>query len=259
MAIFFIIINGTAYGGDLRIYCPEGPPTNYTAEDGSVTGFTTDIVREIQKRVGDDSEIETYPWKRAYGIALSEPNVVLFTASRNADRDSKFHWVTQVTTRRSVFFSKADSPLKIYKMEDAKLVTSIGVLRGGNRAKFLTRNNFANIAPVNQKGQNIRKLLAGRVDLIFMSTLEAASEAKLCGVPFDKIEPRYTVFTNDSYIVMSKNGTPVETAIRWIKAARQLKDDGTFRKISEKWIRHIRKTYAIETEVKDNVLVFWKD
>jgi hypothetical protein len=103
MAIVVLAANRLSYADDIRIICNEEPPTNFRAADGTVTGFTTEIVREIQKRVGNNSDIKIYPWKRAYEIALKEPGIVLFTASRNPDREDRFHWIIQVTTRRSVF------------------------------------------------------------------------------------------------------------------------------------------------------------
>ena len=113
MAIVVLAANGLSYADDIRIFCNEEPPTNFMAADGTVTGFTTEIVREIQKRIGNSSDIKIYPWKRAYNMALKEPGIVLFTASRSPDREDRFHWIIQVTTRRSVFWSKADSPLII--------------------------------------------------------------------------------------------------------------------------------------------------
>ncbi len=248
-----------SYADDIRIFCNEEPPTNFSAADGTVTGFTTEIVREIQKRLGNSSPIKIYPWKRAYKMALEEPGIVLFTASRNPDREDRFHWITQVTTRRSVLWSKADSPLKISSLEDARQVTSIGVLRGGNREKYLRLRGFTNLEPATEEGQNLKKLLAGRIDLIFLSTIEAATLVSFNGISFSEIEPKFTVYSNDSFIMMSKNGTSYETVKMWKNAAQQMKDDGTFKKIGEKWVKHIRDTFGVETEVRDSILFFWKD
>lgn len=259
LAIIGLAVSSRIYADDIRIYCDEAPPTNFRADDGTVTGFTTDIVREIQKRVGNSSEIKIYPWKRAYVTALKEPGIVLFTASRNPDREDKFHWITPVTARRSVLWGKAGSPLKISTLEDARRVKSIGVMRSGNREKYLQLRGFTNLEPVTEEGQNLKKLIAGRVDLIFLSPIEAATLAVINGISFSEIEPRFTVYSNDSYIMMSKNGTSAETVRMWKDAAQQIKDDGTFKKIGEKWVKHIRNTYGAEAEVRDNILFFWKE
>ncbi len=158
-----------------------------------------------------------------------------------------------------MLWAKADSPLKINSMEDARRVKNIGVLRGGNREKYLQIQDFTNLVPVTEEGLNLKKLIAGRIDLHFLSTIEAATLAKLNDISSSEIEPKFTVYSNDSYVMMSKNGTSSETLRRWKNAEQQIKDDGTFKKIGEKWVKYIRDNYGVETEVRDNILFFWKD
>jgi polar amino acid transport system substrate-binding protein len=255
-----IIFSSWAFANNVKILCdPSYIPTEYEDENGKLRGFTVEIVREIQKRIGNQIEIEPIPWARAYDMGLREPNIVLFTASRNADRENKFHWITQITTRRSVFFAKRDSPLKINSIEDAKKVSSIGVKLKENRTKYLEERDFTNLEGVPLQEHNLLKLIKGRIDLIFMSTLEAAALAKKKGVSFIEIEPKFTVYSNDSYIIMSKNGTSPKIVKKWQEAAKAIKDDGTFERIGEKWVIYLRTNYQFETEIKNGVFNFWKD
>ncbi len=60
---------------------------------------------------------------------------------------------------------------------------------------------------------------------------------------------------NDSWIVMSKNGTSAKTVNQWKNAAAKLKEDGTLKKIAEKWVKYIKNTIGAET----NVLYLWED
>jgi len=216
-------------------------------------------VREIQKRIGDKSKIEEYPWARLYNMALREPDIVLFTASRNADRENKFHWISHITNRRSVFFAKKISSLIINSIDSAKKVEKIGVMRAGNREKYLQEHGFNNLYSVTTEKQALGMLLLNRIDLIFMSMIEAATLAKNNGISFDEIEPKFVVYSNDSYIIMSKNNTPIETVKKWKNAAQSIKDDGTFEKIGRKWVNIIQKEYGMETKVENGVFYFWND
>ncbi|WP_439331977.1 transporter substrate-binding domain-containing protein [Pseudoalteromonas caenipelagi] len=65
----------------VEILTSQEPPVNFRSRDGALTGFSVDIVKEMQKRVDDKSDIYMYPWKRAYNMALKKPNVILFTMS----------------------------------------------------------------------------------------------------------------------------------------------------------------------------------
>ncbi len=158
-----------------------------------------------------------------------------------------------------MFWAKAGSSLNINSMEDAKKVRGIGVLRNGNREEYLKIRGFTNLDVVEDEWQNLKKLVAGRLDLVFMSELEAAALTKITGISLDKIEPKYTVYSNESYAVMSKPGTPPETVKRWKRAGQQMKDDGSFKKIGEKWVKRIYHDYGLQTEARDEALYFWKD
>ncbi len=57
---------------------------------------------------------------------------------------------------------------------------------------------------------------------------------------------------------MSKS-TDEETVKKWQNAAQDLKDNGTFKKICDKWIKYMVKTYNLKTEFKNDVFYFWKD
>ncbi len=257
--IVSFLVYGWAHADAVRIFCDNSPPASYESEDGSVVGFSTDVVRELQKRVGNTSEIKIYPWKRALSMATSEPNVLLFTTARNPSRENKFHWIIQVTERRTGFWGRAGTPLKIAGMEDAKKLKAIGIWRGTNREDYLRVRGFTNLDAVEDKVQNLFKLLAGRIDLVFISGLEIATLAKDSGISLDQFELKYTVFSNESYAVMSKPGTPMETVRRWKLAAREMKEDGTFKRIGEKWVNNIKRDYGFQTEARDKALFYWKD
>ncbi len=261
MALIFLnIFAGLSKADNVNIYCDGATrPTEFKDEHGNLTGLSVDVVRELQKRVGNTGKIRSWPWIRAYQTALTKPDTVLFTTSRNADRETRFHWIFHVTTRRTVLFGKRGTSLKINSIEDAKKVRGIGILRGGNREKYLKERGFSNLKDVARHEQNLQKLLKGRIDLIFMSSLEAALLAKKVGVSFSEIEPIYSVHSNDSYIILSKNGTALGTVKKWTEAAREMKADGTFRKIGDKWTAYIRNNYGLETEVRNDVFYFWKE
>ena len=255
--LFLLALNSWAYGQEVSIFCDGGSaPTEYLDDNGELTGFSVDVVRELQKRVGHTGDIELVPWIRAYREALYRPNIVLFTASRNAEREEKFHWITQLTRREPTFFSTADRSLSIASLDDAKTLSGIGVVRGGNRERYLQQLDFNNLDSAATEGQNLKKLLSGRIDLVFMSPVELAANAREEGMSPKDFKAVLPVYSNDSYIIMSKNGTSAETIEKWKSAARAIKEDGTFANIAQKWIRKIASDYDLETEVRDNALFF---
>jgi len=66
-----------------------------------------------------------------------------------------------------VLFAKRGSNYNIKNLEDARKVESIGVLRGTVQHDFLIANNFNNIDPVAHHLHNLKKLMLGRISLMY--------------------------------------------------------------------------------------------
>jgi hypothetical protein len=62
----------------LNLVTEEYPPYNFSAPDGSATGVSTAIVRELMQGLGIDYRITVMPWARAIALARIEPNTCVF-------------------------------------------------------------------------------------------------------------------------------------------------------------------------------------
>ena len=71
-----------------------------------------------------------------------------------------------------------------------------------------------------------------------------------------EFEPVLKTEPSEVYIMMSRQGTAPETVKKWTDAARQIKEDGTFQRIAEKWANIIYDQDGIVCEVKDGALNF---
>ncbi len=259
LSVLLLIIPFPAFCEEVTILTTQdSPPTSFFI-DGKLTGFAVEYTKAVQKAVGHTGNIEAQSGIRILTEASKKPNILLFSVSRNENRENKFHWIAHLTTRRNEFWAKKEFTGSISSIEDAKKVKGIGVARGGNREKLLRDKGFANLDRGTDELMNLKKLLGDRFSLIFISTVEAYSLTSQLNIPVDTIKPVYVVFQNDSWIAMSKNGTSAETVNQWKNAAAKLKEDGTFKKIAEKWVKYLKDTIGVEIMVKNNVLCFWKD
>ncbi len=250
---------GSVSAEALKIMTSEEPPLNFTDEQGELTGFSMDIAREIQRRVGNSDHINIYPWARVYNTALKEPNVVAFTMARTEEREDKFQWITLVSRNAWVLFARKGSGISVSSLDDAKTVKSIGVIRDGVHEQLLRSYGFQNLEPVTGWEQNLRKLMVGRVSLIFYAVAGAVKTCRTIGVDFEKeLETVYAVKTPGAYIVMSQK-TSLSTVEKWQQAAQQMKEDGTFDRIMQKWIGYLYTHDGLETHLKDGGLNLWKE
>lgn len=120
--VIFLFLLLSVTGGlaqELMIISEENPPFNFI-KDGIFTGSSTEVVREIMRRLNLPGEIQVLPWARAYQLALSQPNVVLFSTARTTEREHLFHWVGPIYKVRFGFYARKGSGLYLSCLAVAK-------------------------------------------------------------------------------------------------------------------------------------------
>jgi polar amino acid transport system substrate-binding protein len=226
-----------AFAADLRIITEISYPLNYTedgTETGKLTGQSVDIVREVQKRIGDITPIEVMPWARAYKLLQIEPNVMLFSTTRTEAREKLFQWVGPLGTKERVFLAKKGSQLHVASLDDAKKVGSVGCYRNDSREFFLKEQGFTNIDSTDDPETVLKKMLTGRDDLWLTNMAEYRALAKKEGVDPSELTPVFTVEAAVMYMAFSKT-TPAEVVQKWRKAFEDMKADGTYAAIIARW------------------------
>jgi len=121
----------------LRVVTEDMPPYNYINQQGTLDGISSLIVNELLKKLGTKQKIEVLPWARAFRVAMSEPNVLIFSILRNQKREDKFHWLSPIfPVKMSLFSLSHNRNISIENLEDINRQT-IGVLRNSSYVNFL--------------------------------------------------------------------------------------------------------------------------
>ena len=221
-----------AAAGELKIMTEEYAPFNYE-ENGKVTGFSTEIVEEMMKRMGIKSNIELLPWSRAYNLTMTKDDYALFSMTRTEQREGLFKWVGPLVPNKSVLWGLADKEYDIKNLNDAKKY-KIGAYKDDADEQFLKENGF-NIDSVVNDEQNLKKLLSGRIDLWIGGDPAVLMIAKKAGEA-DKIKRVFTAKEAQMYLAFSKN-TPQEVIEKWQSTLDELKKDGFYDKVSNKYFK----------------------
>ncbi|NQV17760.1 MAG: transporter substrate-binding domain-containing protein [Armatimonadetes bacterium] len=226
--------SGSQKENELQLLTEDYPPLTFE-KDGEVTGFGTEVVREILNRLNIPDNIRILPWEDGYNLCLKNPNVVLFTMKRTELRENLFHWIGPIGGNNTIFYAKKGSGIQIDNMEDAKKVSKIATCSAWFSEQDLKDAGFTNLVSSPVPIENVRQLVEGEVDLSIFTDITIPEIAIQAGYSIDDLEPVFTVSTGYFYVAISKT-TPQSFVELWKHTFRAMYEDGTFEKIYEKWI-----------------------
>jgi polar amino acid transport system substrate-binding protein len=220
--------------GIITMMTEEYPPVTFM-KNGKITGFVTEMVREISARQGIQDNIRLTSWDEAYKVALSNPNVVLFSAEKTDKREKLFQWVGPVGKNSASFYAKKGSGIRMNSLDEARKVAAIATTANWFTEQDLRSRGFTNLVSSPLPTDNVRKLMKGEVELSVFTDITVPQIVKNAGYSMDDLEPVFPLSSTYFYIAMSL-GTPPEMVKRWQAILDELKKDGTFEKIYRSYL-----------------------
>ncbi len=147
----------------------EVSPPHQTNEKGVAGGLTTDVVKIMLEHARLSPVIEIYPWARAYKIASSTPNVLIYNMARTSEREKHFIWIGEVASYRFGFVKlKQRADIQINKIADAKNYV-VGTQRDDFSASWLEKEGFAlgkQLTVQPDIEETWRYLVSGKIDIL---------------------------------------------------------------------------------------------
>ena len=198
---------------------------------GQVSGRETEKVRQIMARSGISYDIELFPWKRAYNLALARPDACVYSTSRTPEREKLFKWIGPLDQAAWVLYGRADRTFKLDTLEDARGLR-IGTYLGDVRDEYLRSRGF-NVDAVQDDAANPKKLLTNRIDLWAVgrrlggSTIDNADWSK-------QIVPLLTFSRIDVYLACNP-ALPDALIGKMNGALAALRREGSFEQIDRKY------------------------
>lgn len=221
----------------VQLVTEDLPPFNYE-EDGKVRGAAVEAVRAILEELGLDLPIQSYPWVRAYEMALDEPNVALFSIARTPEREDSFHWIGILAPANAYLFAlESREDIQVDSLEDAREY-EIGVFRRGAPQSYLEQHGFTvdeELVSVYGHERLYDLLRYERIDL-WAVTLESVPHilADMRKKPRASLRPVFKLSDmirgDGLYLVLSKE-TPKETVTAFREAYRRIVDEGKLESI----------------------------
>lgn len=102
----FVPVGLSAQSYPLQVVSTERPLLQYQ-ENGELKGPSAEIFKLLLKESGLRKSVDFMPWARAFQIAESTPNTIIFSLIRNEEREDKFHWLLPVSQLIQTFVGKS--------------------------------------------------------------------------------------------------------------------------------------------------------
>ncbi len=221
------------------IIAEQMPPYNYMGAKGP-TGISTEILQALLTRLDLHWPIEFMTWTVGYHIALREPNILLYSMLRTADRENLFQWVGPLFTDKMNIYRKGGrTEVNISSIKDA-LSYRIGVVEDNFEHHYFSDQGLAvgqQLFPVEQQDQNFQALLDERVDLIALTASQATQHIQAKGYKASQFEPVLEMkdISGDIYMVFSLE-TDSAYVQQFSKTLHELKNSAAYSKILQKWL-----------------------
>ncbi|MBX9349347.1 transporter substrate-binding domain-containing protein [Chromobacterium vaccinii] len=225
-AILLFPMPGRADGlAQVRIYTDDDPPYVMVGSGGQVMGGTTvEKVTRVMRKLGlPFSALQAAPWARAYQEAKSRPYAMVFPIARTREREKYLDFTFKILDTDIYFYRlAARNDIQPRTLDEARKYR-VCVVLNDYRHEFLTEQGFSKLEVSSDSTLNVRKLAAGRCDLLPSTESGIAGKLKALGLDRALVARGIRLDKLDSglYAAFNKD-TPPEVIARFRAAAAEL-------------------------------------
>jgi len=156
----------------INILTEDMPPISYYDEsDSTVKGFGTEVIRLVMEHTKLDYKIQVLPWARALSNARDNPNTIIYTIARTADREDDFIWLQYLASIDYHFYGLKKNKHTLESKGTNIHQLNVAINRGDAGYEFLKSSDFTKITSINSNEQLLNLLHRQRVDLIVSHNL----------------------------------------------------------------------------------------
>ncbi len=201
------------------------------ARDQGIGGISSETLRLVCQRAGVEcQQILRFPWQRVYDQALQEPGYGLFSVARTAEREALFKWVGPIASEDWVLLARADSPLVLGGLEDARKYRLGGYQGDAPSQKLVDAGLDVQLSLYDR--DNPERLAKGQIDLWVTSSVAGQYLARQQG--YADFRVALTFARGDLYLALNKD-TPDALVERLRQALQQLRSEGALEAVAHQY------------------------
>jgi len=215
------------------------PPFNFIDSDGKLQGFDIDIANALCAAAKLDCEFVVQDWDGIIpGLLAKKFDAIVASMSITEERKQKVDFTDKYYNTPAKFVTKAGAKVEISK--DGLKGKSVAVQRATIHENFL-QDNFGDVIEIRSyatQDEANADLVAGRVDLVLADSValdegflktDAGKGFAFTGPGFS--DPKW--FGDGAGIAIRKGEDELREALN--KAIKQIRADGTYKKINSKY------------------------
>ena len=238
-----ILASTTALAEDTYIIATEGAyaPFNYVNSDGTPDGYDIAVAKAVDEKLDDVKfEYQTVEWSSIFaGLEADRYDLVVSNVAKNPDREQKYLFsdVPYAWDIGGVVYKKGRTDIK--GLPDLKDKT-VSVAVGSSNAHTVEQWNKEHGDPIKvvygegEVSKAILDVQEGRVDATLADPVVAYNVIKTQG-----FDVEYAVRSEAEpvpvFLLLKKNEKGKKLKAKVDKALKELLEDGTLKKISEKY------------------------
>lgn len=223
----------------LEVVTTSFPP--YQLHHGDkIEGLATEIINEVLTLSGHHGRFSIYPWARAYQIAQTAPNTLIYSLAKTPEREKLFKWIGTIVPF-NVYMWRLKSRKK--DVQPKNLMEAKQYIVGGVfediKATHLQKQGFIigkNLEMVRNDELNARKLLSGHIDLLPSDELSFKHHLKNANLDISLVDKLFKIpeISNDLYLAASLK-TPDSVVSDLQMALAKFKKSKKFQKIEAQY------------------------
>ncbi|AZQ83891.1 transporter substrate-binding domain-containing protein [Colwellia sp. Arc7-635] len=222
----------------LEVVSEHWPPFIVQDADDTfgISGIVTKNIKAILDPANIDYTISIYPWARSYHLAITKPNVLIYSLYKTKQRAPYFEWFCPIHKK---------TPVNVYKLKknQTNIATLpplkeaiIGVLRDDNSHNYMLNKGFItgdNLIVSANEEINIQRLLKGKIDAIIQSRESLIFRLRATDFTIDDFDVGYQLhqdMNTEHCMALSKTSSPemisaVRAAFNFWRSQQSLNSD----------------------------------
>lgn len=238
VAVTLMFVSFLTRADKIQVVTEHLEPYQIVNEDGSIGGFMTEVVRAMFEITGDTPEISALPWPRAFKIASSQKNVMIYSIVKTASREKNFYWIGNVKSQPLYLWGLTDKNWDKTKTIASYKEFRIATGRASNVANYLNNNGFKYVVELPSEDKFLPMLQRNRVDFIGGSFHSMQRRIDKSDMTMAQIERLIEVKNINMKLSVAFNIESDKTLVeRFSKAFATLEQSGKLKQIRDKWYK----------------------